>query len=804
MPWVLAEFLLKGIFLALLIYTALVIPDGRAAGLVGLWLAGGVVIGLSVAAWQQLRQGIRAHGNWIAYWLFLLLESPRQVYAGTILGLLLGVFAVQPEGIHRWLLPMFVGVGVALGIGLAALRMVKQRWYRFAIGLAAGAALVAGCLILLQTFPDVVPERNRRAFGFYILLGLPFFYLLTFVGEVEESEVETAAWCAALALGLWLCGIVSGIPSLIFLVPITIYYVYSTRILHGLRVFKHTLRGISYARVGRPAAALAALRRAIALDQQNTLARSALWDVHRRLSSQALANDDALIELIDPDMCLDRIAQLLSEPPTEKKLTEANNLLQLIERRQKTAPPAVLYWQAVAAVHGKELNLAAAKLRQLLDPTAWPKEDRHRDQVLLPAWQLALYQHPTLAKQFGELEVAKPGRRAEAIRAVEQFLSEQREEPNAWGLKRILYAGLRESELGSGPAEFIDAPFVEQLGLALIDDPHRCQRGAEYLAIAARGLPAEAPRLLAQAADALDKTGDRNAAQQMRLRAVEAGRHLGHRQLSDAGRLAYFTTLKRLAEEESLSGNLDAAVHHWQLYSEWERSGIDTLRLIADLHERRRDVLAAIKTVEHGLLYNQSDPDLLQRRDKYYYSLLPEQLRAAPDNLRSLVNVDYCLAKAYQVLARPDADADLLDWAKHLSDLALVLQPAGIPTRVLAARLALRLGDRAKALGLLEDVREQKPEKFATNKDQEDWWFACRLLGDLYLNELDRPDLAIGAFQDYRKSPKSGADTLFKLGQACERTGQTARAIKFFEQVTGYDNHPLAADAHAGISRLKR
>ena len=88
MPWVLAEFLLKGVFLALLIYTALVIPDGTAAGIVGLWLLGGVVIGLAVAAWQQRRLGIKAHGNWIAYWLFLLLESPRQVYAGTILGLL--------------------------------------------------------------------------------------------------------------------------------------------------------------------------------------------------------------------------------------------------------------------------------------------------------------------------------------------------------------------------------------------------------------------------------------------------------------------------------------------------------------------------------------------------------------------------------------------------------------------------------------------------------------------------------------------------------------------------------------------
>src|SRR5438874_9285631 len=36
---------------------------------------------------------------------------------------------------------------------------------------------------------------------------------------------------------------------------------------------------------------------------------------------------------------------------------------------------------------------------------------------------------------------------------------------------------------------------------------------------------------------------------------------------------------------------------------------------------------------------------------------------------------------------------------------------------------------------------------------------------DLYLNELGRPDLAIASFLDYRQSSKSGADTLYKLGQ---------------------------------------
>src|SRR5947209_13217980 len=51
------------------------------------------------------------------------------------------------------------------------------------------------------------------------------------------------------------------------------------------------------------------------------------------------------------------------------------------------------------------------------------------------------------------------------------------------------------------------------------------------------------------------------------------------------------------------------------------------------------------------------------------------------------------------------------------------------------------------------------------------WYLGNRLLGDLYLRELDRPDLAVECFTAYRSSSKSGADTLYKLGQAYEAIG---------------------------------
>ena len=68
---------------------------------------------------------------------------------------------------------------------------------------------------------------------------------------------------------------------------------------------------------------------------------------------------------------------------------------------------------------------------------------------------------------------------------------------------------------------------------------------------------------------------------------------------------------------------------------------------------------------------------------------------------------------------------------------------------------------------------------------------------------MSRPDLAIPCFTEYRKSSKSGADTLYKLGQAYEQTGDRVRAKKCYEHVTSYDSHPLAPDAREALYRLQ-
>ena len=99
-------------------------------------------------------------------------------------------------------------------------------------------------------------------------------------------------------------------------------------------------------------------------------------------------------------------------------------------------------------------------------------------------------------------------------------------------------------------------------------------------------------------------------------------------------------------------------------------------------------------------------------------------------------------------------------------------------------------------------MRTPKPEKFAGAEDEEAWFISCQLLGDLYLNNLGKPEQAIACLNDFRNSPKSGARTHYRLGQAYEALGDRVRAVRCYKQVTAYESNPLAPDAHDALERL--
>jgi tetratricopeptide (TPR) repeat protein len=809
MRWQQTEFILKGIYLGLLLFVALNVTGWADLAIAAGWTLGGLVLCLGIAAVRKLREGYRVRGRLVSFVLFLVLENPGLVYAGVLLGLALGSYAVrQPEG-EEWLLPATVFGGAALGAVFYLLRHARAGRARLWLSLGLAVALVGGAVALFYFEPQLVSEQHRSVTGALLLLGIPLFYLLTFASMVEESEVEVAAMCAALGVALWVLG--EGSPTarnVALAVPVVLYFAYTRYVLPGLRVFKHVLRGISYATVGQHRPALASFTRALQLDPRNSLAREQLWAVHRRLDFSQIVNDPETLALVSFELCLERTGSLLLAPPRPEQLEEAHRLLDLVSQHRPDLQPRCDYWRSIALTHQRHYAQAASSLENVIAARSSAPDSPHRWAVLLEAWQFALVLHPEMKRRVGEPQLAVPGRRLEAITAVERRLATQPEDAGAWDLKRLLYSELTEAEYEQGAAPGRAAPdfdhtYAHQLGLALINDPiaERRQRGAAYLRMAARGLPSIAPTMFVQIAQASEKAGDNRAAWEAYEMAKQAGRAAGPKNLSDEDRRVYFAVVKMLADSAREDGNLEAAIENYGLYTQYERAGVETYRHLADLNERKGDAWAALYATAQGLVYDGEDKDLLQRKDRYYYSVQPEELRERLETVAKWFDVDYCLRKARWLLDRHGSDLDLVDWASHLLELAQAARPGSITVRVLRARVRRLRGETAEAIAMLEEIRTNKPEKFASGEEEESWYLSCRLLGDLYLHE--KPDLAVACLQEYRNSARSGADTVYKLGVAYESLGDVGRAVKCYRQVIAFESHPLAPDAHEALGRLK-
>jgi tetratricopeptide (TPR) repeat protein len=818
MRWLQTEYLLKGIYLGLLLFVAVQQEGQRieTIGQVALCTVGGLAVFLGVAAGRELIRGQRIQGRSLAFFLYLILENPTLVFAGVLLGTTIGASTlIDPATRDPQVTQLVycVAGGAILGVIFGQLRDVKAGRPRVILGGVLLVALVVGGIYLFGDIEGFKPERPLKPgflTGLQLLVGIPFFYLLTLASREEETEIEIGAMSALLGVALLIMvGKTTQAQGIAILVPILLYVVYTKYVLAGLRVFKHVLRGVSHAEIGRYRQALLCFQRAVKLDPHHALARKGLWTVYRKIDVVQLATDPETRALIDFDLCLERAGSLLLAPaPAPEVLQEAHRLLDLVQSQRPDMKPRVNYWRAVAHTHVRDYDAAVAELLQVLEPKHVPARDPQRQAALMPAWQLALTLSDELRRRVGQPQLAVPGRRMEAIAAVERHLADHADDHEAWNLKRQLYHELTEADYDAGAkpgqaARHFDHDYVRQLGLTLIDDPTRWQRGVEYLRLAARGLPANAPTIFAQIAQAYQRTGDTEGAWRNYELVKRAGQAAGPANLPDEDRLAYFNTLKLLGETARARGNLDAAIEDYRLYTEADNSGIETRRILTQLYEDKGNVLAALWFTEQGLLYNGKDADLLERKDRYYYSVTPHDLKANLESMRNAFDTAYCVKKARSVLANRSADLDLLDWAQHLLELALVVEPNHLTARLLLGQAKLRRGERAEAVAVLESVHSPKPEKFASSEEEDSWYACCKILGGLYLEELGRPDLAVTCFNEFRASPKSGADTHYKLGQAYEQLGDHVRAVRCYENVEGYDGHPLAPAARDALYRLK-
>ncbi len=808
---VLREYLLKGVFLGLWAYLALTLPPADAFGRVLAWGAGGLVLALTVGAMVQVRRGYRPGRNLAGFALLVLLDSPYVIYLGLVGGFAVGTFVETdaPDG-REWLLYAVAG-GAVLGYGLSQLRLVPDRVWRTTLGLIVGGLLTYLAVEFVPGVPALASAQSQWQFAVYLLAGLPFFYLLTFCGEAEESEAEVAALFAVLGAGLYLMRLKSSLPGqfdkVIFIVPLGLYIVYATRILQPLKVFKHTLRGYGNLSLGRTRAALVSFARALHLDRRNKLAADGMWQLMRTADVSAL--DDATARLLPVEFCLDIAADLLmAKVPTPAERAEAVRMLGVVERQRPDFAPRADYLRAVADAHAGDFDAAAATLSRLLDPaTPYPgaAAEAARTSTLYQAWALALKQHPALRERLGPAELAKPGRRVDALRAVERHLTAQPEDPTGVELKRELYSTLTEAEFTAAAASRVPAElnydYLEQMGQSLVADPDPGQidRGMSYLRMAGRGLPGRGPAIFTQLADIATKLGRAEEAEGYLGQVKRAGLAAGAANLPADQKALYLAALQSLAASAAGRGDIPAAVDDYRLYVESGKEDADTLRKLAELYARAGDPLNALLIAERGLLYAKADPDLLAKKDSYYYSVPVERVAAVRQQVAPWFDIAHCVKRARQVADQADADPDTLDYGLHLAKLARTVRPDSQAAMLAHGRLLIRMGEMDAGTSVLEDLREQPR---GSGDDEDAWFQATKILGDRYLDELGRPDLAAACYSDYRDYQRSGADTLYHLGRAHEAAGNKGAARKAFELVTAYQNHPRYWDATEAVRRL--
>jgi len=229
MRWLTTEYLLKGIFIGILVFSAMCLgavpstPEYQPAIRRGIiWLnfsiLAGVVLSLLIAVFTRREVHSRTRGSFLPFLLFLVLEYPAFIYLGVLTGSLVGVYGMcrilpdlpsnQQAQLQSLFFPVVGGAALA-GQVFGWFKQVRNRSVRtLLVLLLAGFLCVAGLAnlgLLDLSFLSKAQSyslENPFSFAVQMILGLPFFYLLTFAGQEEESEVEIGAMMGVLGLSL--------------------------------------------------------------------------------------------------------------------------------------------------------------------------------------------------------------------------------------------------------------------------------------------------------------------------------------------------------------------------------------------------------------------------------------------------------------------------------------------------------------------------------------------------------------------------------------------------------------------------
>lgn len=798
----------KGLFVALAAVFVLRAADHADIRFLCLCWAIALAANCLIAAWRGRAKLAGGRRRWLALGVLALLDQPGVLQAC----LLVGLVAAIPAGAGNriWLLAA-IPVGLSLGLGLQLLKRIPaSRNKSLLLALAAGLSLALpwGALWLGWSGPAGAADVTAIA----LLLATAAFFLFILTGKGAETEFEVAFVFAGLSLALVNLDLPLMLRGTAVLLPLALYIVYSERIRRRIVAFKHLMRGLGHEQEGQLRDALWSYQEALAIQPGDPMATAGAWRVHRRVDLASLRPDDELFTLIDPLVCLVRVRELLSHPSLAADgIADIGKLLDIVAARRPDLIRTVGLERLNARLRapgdtGSPEPISLVRALIDVDPPAVADLPPHEAEALYQIWALAL-KHPLLVGA-GSLELLnEPERLFGFLAAVGRHLAAAPGDREAAAFRALvtdkldysLYARFA-AQHPADPMDWFDHSFCWEVARIAASEG-RTERAIDLLRIAEVGLPQHRLLLWHSLARLLADSGSPAAGEWFeRVKGLALERGLAR--LSDSESDVFFDAVQRLAQAAIAANDLAAAIANLELYSRSPKSGLDTLATLRALYERTGDPLGAIKPVESALAHGLDERgrrEWQEQKSRLYRAVSPAPLQSRLAQVEGYFDFGYCYRRAVRAFETKAPDEEVT----HFLDLAAL----GGKTQLLAVnallgRTHLRSGRFADAALCFEAVKMQRSERFADKDQEEAFFLSCRLLGDLYLEQLADPRAAALCFEIYKEYGKSGADTLYKLALAYERSGQLAHAKKWYDMVLVYPDHPRAAPARAALARI--
>lgn len=800
--WLLSEYLLKGLYLGLACQAALSVQSFRDVAIVvsGTLAAPLLVI---IVALMRRRSGVAAKGDTFAKIILGLIDHPFLIHAGIPIG------AAASFIYLGWSLPytlLAAAIGLSIGAGIYALVALRKRVLRRG-AMTVALLAVLGLVILAVSSGRFAPAGSGGVVAVSLACSALVLYLLTFSGRSEETELDIGMICLLLSLALGSVDTAPTIRSIVLLGPVGLYVVYCERIRKQFVVFKHVVRGMDQERRGNWRDALIAYRLALKTDPKSELATAGSWRVHRQIDPTQIVGQDDLISLIDPDACLVRATALIrSNQPSKENLSEAQQLLEIVDRREPDR-----HWtielrriDALLAENRVEDARLRAKAVSLVDPRSLSELPAVEVESLFQLWTNLLRQPELLSVGTALLEEEQAV--FDVIAVVEERLSREPNDPSARDYKPFLYRKVDRASFdrfrqrwgGEALARF-DFRYCRDVAMEVAGESPAL--AIELCWIAREGLADEQLSLLFRIAQ-IKQSLDPEQAFALYRQIRDEARAKGLSSLSRNEREALDESVKRLALDAEEKGNTSEAITNWEVFATSDRSGVNTRRRLQSLYESIGDRLNAIRNLQAALAYDLPDKEaktLRAEKSELYTAITPDELRPRLSEVERFFDFDYCYRRAFELFEAKGTDEEVM----HFIELA---EQGGAKqlrlVNFLLGRLHLRRSDDRAAALCFEQTAAEPPKQFRNDEEKKAYFRACRTLGELYVERLGEPEKGIKYLSIFKETPESGADTLYLLGKAYEGAGQWKSARKWYDMVLVYPSHPRAAAARDALNRL--